>query len=384
MARGRPAAARTVVLFALASLAACGSVRDVVPLGFERPVVTRESASQVPDESQALVDTAGPSDWLRLKSGEWLRGELLYVDRETLAFDSEELDELHLDFADVAELRSERVFTVLYEDGSDAIGHLRVDPERLWLTTAAGATSVARAAVTRVVPGEPQEANFWSGSIKAGLTARSGNTDQTDTTGSIWLMRRTARSRLPIQFDAAYSELSGTETANNQRLHTQFDRFLTRRLYVTPLGVDALRDPFQNIGLRVTPFTGLGYTLIDRSTLEWDADLGLGYRYIDYESVTAGEPSSDEQFAGVVGTSIDWDVRSDLEVILQYKAEIGLDDPQNTNQITILTVSVDLFSDFDLDVTARWDRIGQPIADSSGVVPKKDDFRLTVGLGWSF
>ena len=368
----------------LASAAACGSVREAVPLRFERPQVTREAVAQVPDETQAVVETQGPSDWLRLKSGEWLRGEVLYIDRETLAFDSEELDELYLDVADVAELRSERVFTVLYEDGSDAIGVVRVDPERLWLTTSEGASSVVRGAVTRLVPGEPREANYWSGDIKAGLTARSGNTDQTDTTGSIWLMRRTARSRLPIQFDAAYSELSGTETANNQRLHTQYDRFLTRRLYVTPLGVDALRDPFQNIALRVTPFSGMGYTLIDRSTLEWDADLGLGYRYIDYESVEAGEDATDEQFAGVVGTRVDWDVRSDLEVILQYKAEIGLDDPQNTNQITILTVSVDLFSDFDLDVTARWDRIGQPIADSSGVVPKKDDFRLTVGLGWSF
>lgn len=383
MARRRPAAAQLATALSLLAVASCGGMGRVVPK-FERPQVTRDAAAQVPQENQAVVDTAGADDWIRLTSGEWLRGEVLYIDRETLAFDSTELDELHLDVADVAELRSERVFTVLFEDGTDAIGVVRVDPERLWLTTPDGASSVPRSAVTRLVPGVPREANYWSGKIKAGLTARSGNTDQTDTTGSIWLMRRTARSRLPIQLDAAYSELSGAETANNQRLHTQYDRFLTRRFYLTPLGVDALRDPFQNIAARVTPFSGLGYTLIDRSNLEWDADLGLGYRYIDYESVTAGEDATDEQFAGVVGTRVDWDVRSDLEVILQYKAEIGLDDPQNTNQITILTVSVDLFSDFDLDVTARWDRIGQPIADSNGNVPEKDDFRLTVGLGWSF
>ena len=71
-------------------------------------------------------------------------------------------------------------------------------------------------------------------------------------------------------------------------------------------------------------------------------------------------------------------------MLFDYSAEIGLEDYKNTNQIAVLTVSVDLFSDFDLDVTARWDRIGQPAADENGNTPKKDDFRLTVGLGWSF
>ncbi|HVS18412.1 MAG TPA: DUF481 domain-containing protein, partial [Planctomycetota bacterium] len=272
--RSRPAAAILTSVLALSGLGACGSAKKLVPLRLERPPVTRETAAELPDGSQAVVETQGPDDWVLLDSGEWLRGKLLYVDRETLVFDSKKLGEQHLGLAGVAELRTERVFTVLYEDGSDAIGRIRLDREHMWMTAADGVTSVLREAVTRIVPGEPRESNYWSGSLELGLTARRGNTDQTDTMGSLRLMRRTAASRLPIQFDATYSELSGVENADNQRLHTQYDRFLTRRLYLTPLGFDALRDPFQNIALRATPFTGLGYTLVDHPRLEWDADVG--------------------------------------------------------------------------------------------------------------
>jgi hypothetical protein len=38
----------------------------------------------------------------------------------------------------------------------------------------------------------------------------------------------------------------------------------------------------------------------------------------------------------------------------------------------------------DLDVTLTWDRVQDPIANESGVVPKPDDFRLVFGLGVDF
>ena len=50
----------------------------------------------------APVDVKDGKDWLRLTSGEWLRGKIEYLDRQTLVFDSEELDELKLDWDDVA------------------------------------------------------------------------------------------------------------------------------------------------------------------------------------------------------------------------------------------------------------------------------------------
>jgi hypothetical protein len=46
--------------------------------------------------------------------------------------------------------------------------------------------------------------------------------------------------------------------------------------------------------------------------------------------------------------------------------------------------SVDSFGPLDFDISFVWDRVQQLRADSSGIVPKKDDFRLILGLGFDF
>jgi len=39
---------------------------------------------------------------------------------------------------------------------------------------------------------------------------------------------------------------------------------------------------------------------------------------------------------------------------------------------------------FSLDVSIIWDRINNPKTDATGGIPEKNDFRLVVGLGYSF
>jgi len=47
-------------------------------------------------------------------------------------------------------------------------------------------------------------------------------------------------------------------------------------------------------------------------------------------------------------------------------------------------LSIDLVGDFDLDIGFVWDRVNQPAPGPDGTIPEKDDFRTTVGLGYSF
>src|SRR5277367_2511109 len=52
------------------------------------------------------------ADWVQLKSGEWLRGELKYVQNKEVEFDSDEMDLQTLKLKDVRKLYSaHRVFT---------------------------------------------------------------------------------------------------------------------------------------------------------------------------------------------------------------------------------------------------------------------------------
>ena len=52
------------------------------------------------------------SDWVQLKSGEWLRGEIKYVQNKEVEFDSDELDQQTLKLKDVRRfIRRTRMFT---------------------------------------------------------------------------------------------------------------------------------------------------------------------------------------------------------------------------------------------------------------------------------
>ena len=51
-------------------------------------------------------------DWIQLASGEWLKGELIGLIDDELEFDSEILDELHIDLEDVIAIHSRRSYAV--------------------------------------------------------------------------------------------------------------------------------------------------------------------------------------------------------------------------------------------------------------------------------
>ena len=44
------------------------------------------------------------ADWIQLKSGEWLRGRLYYIQQRKVEFDSDELDDFSLDLKDVRQV----------------------------------------------------------------------------------------------------------------------------------------------------------------------------------------------------------------------------------------------------------------------------------------
>lgn len=369
------------LLLLLALAASCFGPRDAQ----EPPYLpSAEVPSHVARPPAVEVDTSDDADWLRLSSGEWLRGSIVVLDIERLEFKSTELGTLDVDWGDVVEVRTSRSFTAVLEGLVQVVGTLRVFADDVYLSDGSGTRRLPRDEIYRLVPGTPGESGYWSGDLSLGATARSGNTDQLDLTAKIAVLRRTARSRLPISYAFNYGELEETRSTDNQRFLGRFDRFLGAHLYVTPLGLELFEDRFQNIALRASPYTGLGYLVVDAERVEWSIDAGVGYRYTRYESVAAGMDDDDGSATANLGTSVSWDPTSRVGVELAWNAQIGLEDTTDTNQSAELGVSVDLWGDFDLDLRAGWTRVGRPEPDDDGLLPEKDDFRLIVGLSWGF
>ena len=52
--------------------------------------------------------------------------------------------------------------------------------------------------------------------------------------------------------------------------------------------------------------------------------------------------------------------------------------------IMMATFKSEITRDLDLDISAVWDRISQPTEDDTGNLPEPDDYRLLLGLSYSF
>jgi len=337
----------------------------------------------VPPEVKALQPDESGDDWIKLTSGEWLRGEITVLRDGTLEFDSDKLDDLSLDWDDVAEVRSSRLHTLLLHGRRTVIGTLHVVGDEIVLG-GEQAMRLPRDEMLAIVPGRPTEANRWSGKLSLGYTVRSGNTNQQDATGYVFLQRQTAWTRLDNTYNGVFATINSVETANNHRLQSTFDVFLDERTYLTVPSFELFRDPFQNIALRVTPAAGMGYKVVDLDGFSWEVGGAAAYQMTKYQSVAPGDPAEQRTAAAVFTTGIDWDIATDVEFKGNYKITVPIPDVQTYNHHVAGILSVGLIGSLDLDLQFIWDRVNEPAPDAQGVIPVPNDFRFIVGVGWSF
>jgi putative salt-induced outer membrane protein YdiY len=323
-------------------------------------------------------------DWIKLNTGEWLKGDIKTLRDRDFEFDSDKLDSLTFKWEDIHELRSPRRNSVVLRDKTVHKGTLIVKEGAVAMKTRDGTKHFSRAEIMSIVPGKTKTFGLWSGKISAGLTVRSGNTDQIEANAQVFVRRRSPFSRVDFNFLGNYSALDGSPTVDNHRFTGSWDLFLSQRWFATPINLDLFRDRFQNIELQVTPSAGGGYRAVDTPDVDWEFSLAAGYRITEFDSVSAGESDSESTVTIIPGTSLEWDITSDIEFKLSYGVAIGVPDTADTNHHLVFGFEFEILKDIDLDLTFQWDHVGQPRPDADGVVPVKDDYRTIVSLGWEF
>lgn len=341
------------------------------------------AADVPPPPREVTLKLDDGADWIQIVSGEWLRGEILRIRDGSLDFDSDELDEQTFDAEDVLRIVTPNHQVVLTEDGRIFEGELTADKTSFWVE-GEKTIKLDRAEVLSVLAVEGGGVSTWSGEVSAGVAIRTGNTEQTDYSAVLAATRETARTRWASRYSGAISEVNATQTANNHRIGSTFDLFVTKRTFVTVPGINVYRDPFQNIGLRVTPYAAVGYEVVDTAdhNLSLSAGPALQYQRFDSE-LTTGE-STESTLAAVFSSLYEWDITSDVEMSAKYDITVPMPEFDEYNHNLVTTLSIDLTGDLDLDLSITWDRLNAPQANSNGSVPQKDDFRMTIGLGWTF
>ncbi|MBI1178165.1 DUF481 domain-containing protein [bacterium] len=278
---------------------------------------------------------------------------------------------------------SPRSLDILFVDGKKISGPVRITPQHV-AVEGTDPRTYDRDQLQSLTPGGSKERNYWTGKVSAGLTLRAGNTKSIDYNAQAHLQRRTPATRLSFDYIGNFSSIDSVESANNHRVNSEFDVWLSRRFYLALPSAEYYRDPFQNLEHRLTVGTGVGYDLIDRRTLEWNINAGPAYQQAWFISSLPGEPGSKSTAALTFGSRFDWDITSRIELILEYRGQYTSQQAGETTHHGVSTLSLELTKRFDVDISFIWDRISNPKVGADGGEPKPDDFRLVVGLGVDF
>ncbi|GIU08667.1 MULTISPECIES: DUF481 domain-containing protein [unclassified Shewanella] len=334
-----------------------------------------------PQQSVTPADLYPPVDvkydWLQLTSLELLKGEIKNLYDDKLEFESDELDTVYIDWEDVKVLQSSRLVSIGFTDLTTKTGRLLVENGKSYIN----GEEFDNSQIMTIIAGDQSEANYWSSKITLGANFRSGNTDQIDYSALAKTIRRTTESRFNLDYIGNYSKTDGENRINNHRINTNFDWFISKQFYLRPVFAEVYKDPFSNIAYRATLGSGLGYNIIDNSKTEWSISGGPAYTYTRFDEVAEGEKTDDGSAAMVIETVYDTEITSDIDFNTLYRIQYGNDKSGGYTHHAIATLEIELTSMFDLDLSVVWDRINNPQPDSSGFMPKQDDYQFIVGFG---
>lgn len=321
-------------------------------------------------------------DWIQLKSGEWLKGHIKSMQKRKLEFNSEELDDLTFNWEDIKFVRAPRAYCQ-FEDRTTAAGMLEVNKDYVQVT-GQETNRFPRGTVLGISPGLPKERNYWSGKLSVGGSVRSGNTEQSEVTASAKVHRRTPATSIYFDYLGNFGRLEGVENVNNHRARTFYDIFLSRRFFLRPLHSEYYRDPFQNIAHRGTLGLGAGYYLFDRPRLEWLVSGGPAYQRTRFFTADIGQKLHESTPAFVFESRFDMELTKRVDLLLSYQGIITSRDAGFWTHHNVNTLEIELTKLLDLDVSLVWDRTENPKAGANGLLPKQNDFRLTLSLGLDF
>jgi len=372
------------------------------------------------EESTGWQPKAVNHDWVQLTSGEWLSGKIHSMYSEELEFDSEKLDLLSIDWEDVKSLQSHQFLHVLIAEpddggntrgtksgglfpgklaggirkktGADAgmqTGLLNISGEQVIVTNGDQITRFNRDDIISFAPAGQREADLWLVKVGLSLNFQRGNVTQTDYTAKALATRRTAGTRFFVDYIGNLSQtntVSGrsVKTINNHRVTSALDIYANRHFFYTPLNAEYYRDPFRNIAQRITVGAGLGFILRDSKKLKWEISTGPSFLRTTYQSVQPGEKTTESSLALMLGTKLDVELSSKLDFIFNYDIKAGKKKSGGYSHHMIATFENEISRRIDLDVSFMWDRINHPAVDNQGVLPSPDDYRIMIGVDYTF
>lgn len=322
-------------------------------------------------------------DWVQLASGEWLKGEIKRMRDDVLEFDSDKLGMQFIDLADVTRLHSPNVNTYVFDDRVSATGLAVITPDKVAIQTEEGTQVFDRTELEGMLEGGEREKDWWSMSLRFGLTLNRGNTDQLTYDVLFKVRREDEMTRMDLSYNGTFGKTDGVKNVQRHLAEFDFKVFLSDRWFVTPVFGQLLNDRFQNIRLRATPAAGAGVHIIDAPNVKWDFQTGLGYQYLKFldDSQVTGDDPQHDVFVPLY-TYADFDITDDVDLTLSWLTNLVVTEIGNTNHTGKADLAIELTSVIDLNVAFLFLRTEQPAPPPDPTAPpiEKNDYQLVVGV----
>jgi len=325
-------------------------------------------------------------DWLKLHSGEWLKGDIISMYEDELEFESEEFDTLVFDWQDISELRSRFDQQIRLANGEVKQGFLIVKDEHLILISGGKEQHYPLSELLSITSSSDVRKDLWDGKVTLGVDANTGNVNQLDYTASARVQRRTPFSRFRMDFIYNYSKSTLVEDAkvitDTSRLTTYFDWFYSSKMFFRMFDYEHFTDLQQNISARDTLGVSLGYHIIQNKILQWDVTLGPSFQQTSYYNTTEEQ----DQKSGVValGTLFDYRISSRIDYIFDYQIQFVEENSGKRNSHLKTGLEFEFSNDFELGMIFYLDRVAEPVTSINAMPPKSNDYRLVLSLGYDF
>jgi hypothetical protein len=170
-------------------------------------------------------------DWIQLESGEWLKGRIQAMQERELDFDGEELELMTVEWKKIRQVRSSKINRVLYGDNHEISGPIWVTPDQVTVG-GRGASHLFPKRTSKHHTRRIEGPKLLVGKVSTGMTFQAGNTKSADFNAQAALQRRTPETRLKFDYLGNVSSVEDVESANNHRLNSASDYWLSRKLYL--------------------------------------------------------------------------------------------------------------------------------------------------------
>ena len=330
-----------------------------------------------------VIEFGDSFDWVRLTSGEWIKGNIDRLREDNLEFDSDILEMLEIDFGDVTHVHSPQINTYVFHKRVSATGKAVITPDKVIVQTAEEGTKVfERSELESILEGGRRERDWWYTKLRFGFTLNRGNTDQLTYDIKWNILREDQLTRLDLNYNATFGRTNGVQNVNRHLGEFDFRVFVSDRWFVVPAFGQLLNDRFANTKFRATPAVGAGVHIIDKPNVTWDFTTGFGYQYLRYRAAEQGTKNPQHDAFIPLYTKLDFDITSDIDFTISWLTNLVVTTIGNTNHTGTADLIIEVTDILDFDIAFLYLRTEEPAQPVDPNLPRieKNDYQLVIGI----